>query len=295
MTRPDVAALLSLLPEGFGSPTPDEARAALRQQVPLADLPFRGTAVERRVEIPTRAGGIEGILFDARSERTEPAPIVVWFHGGGFVTGDLETHRSFAADTARELDLPLLLVDYRLAPEHPFPAAVEDAEDAARWAATLAPGLVLAGDSAGGTLAIVTALRLRDRPAAAPVRSHLVIYPATDLSRPYPSQAEYAEGRLLTEESRRWYYDHYRADPADVSASPLLADLAGLPPAVVLTAEEDPVRDEGRAYAAALALAGVPVTYQEAEGNIHAFVLMRQAIPSSQADLARAFAALRAL
>lgn len=301
MPRPEVEALLSYLATadlpGVETQTPQQARAGLRASIPAADLPVGEIAVQQKLSIPTRSGEIAGLLLDPRGNR-EPGPVVVWYHGGGFVTGDLDTHRGFAAEVARSLDLPVVLVDYRLAPEAPYPAAVEDAEDAARWVASRpavlgrqADALVLGGDSAGGTLAIVTAMALRDTAAELPVRAHIAIYPGTDLSRPYPSQQEFATGRVLTEAGLRWYYDHYRADAHDWRASPLLGDLAGLPPAVVLTAGEDPVRDEGRAYAAALVSAGVPTTFLEAAGNIHAFVLMRRAIPSTQQDLARAFAA----
>jgi acetyl esterase len=123
--------------------------------------------------------------------------------------------------------------------------------------------------------------------------AHITIYPSTDLTRAYPSHDEFADGYLLTKAERRWYYDHYRPVVSDVRASPLLGNLAGLPPAVVLTAGLDPVRDEGRAYAAGLITAGVPTAYREAEGNIHAFVLLRQAVPSSQRDIAEAIRALR--
>ncbi|WP_407110954.1 alpha/beta hydrolase [Streptomyces sp. DSM 116494] len=304
MPRADVEALLSYLAAadmpGIETQTPDQARAGLRASVKAADLPVGDIAVQRPLTIPTRSGTIAGLLLDPRAER-EPGPVVVWYHGGGFVTGDLETHGGFAADVARMLDLPVVLVDYRLAPEHPYPAAVEDAEDAARWVASgprelgrEADALVLGGDSAGGTLTVVTAMALRDTPAAVPVQAHITIYPATDLSRPYPSQEEFATGRLLTGAGLRWYYDHYRADAHDWRGSPLLGDLTGLPPAVVLTAGEDPIRDEGRAYAAALVSAGVPTTFHEAAGHIHAFVLMRGVVPSTRDDLARAFAALSA-
>jgi acetyl esterase len=303
MPRPEVAALLSYLSSrssaGIETRTPQEARHDMLVSVQAADLPIGDIAVEQALEIPTRSGSIAGLLLDARAARLGTSPVVVWFHGGGFVTGGLETHRSFAADAARQLDLPVLLVDYRLAPEHPYPAAVDDAEDAARWAATSpdelsfeVDGLVLGGDSAGGTLAIVTAMELRDRPADVAVDAQLVIYPATDSSRTYPSQEQFATGRLLTEAGRRWYYDHYRADVNDWHGSPLLGDLAGLPPAVVVTAGEDPVRDEGRAYAAALVSHGTPTTFLEADGHIHAFVLLRRAVPSTQDDLRVAFAAL---
>lgn len=304
MPRPEVEALLSYLATrnapGIETQTPQQARTGLREQVKAGDLPVGEIAVQQPLTIPTRSGAIAGLLLDPRATR-QAGPVVVWYHGGGFVTGDLETHRGFAAEVARLLDLPVVLVDYRLAPEAPYPAAVEDAEDAARWVAShlaelgrAADALVLGGDSAGGTLAIVTAMALRDAPAEAPIRAHIAIYPATDLSRPYPSQKEFASGRMLTEAGRRWYYGQYRADIHDWHGSPLLGDLTGLPPAVVLTAGEDPVRDEGRAYAAALIAAGVPTTFLEAAGHIHAFVLMRRVVPSTQDDLARAFAALSA-
>ncbi|MBD0693082.1 alpha/beta hydrolase [Streptomyces sp. CBMA123] len=304
MPRPDVAALLTYISArgapGVETQTPEQARAGLRASVDAADLPVGEIAVQQLLAIPTRSGTIAGLLLDARATR-EAGPVVLWYHGGGFVTGDLGTHRAFAAEAARQLDLPVVLVDYRLAPEAPYPAAVEDAEDAARWVASqsaelgrAAASLVLGGDSAGGTLAIVTATTLRDTPADVPVLAQMAVYPATDSSRTYPSQDEFAEGRVLTEAGRRWYYEQYRADVHDRHASPLLGDLAGLPPAVVLTAGEDPVRDEGRAYAAALITAGVPTTFLEAVGHVHGFVLMRRAVPSTQDDLARAFAALSA-
>lgn len=295
MTRPDVQALLDQIPAATEALTVEAVRATMRAMTPLTDLPEPPLATARELgTAPVRA-----LLLDPRDQR-EPGPVVVWFHGGGFISGDIDSHRAFAADVAQRLDLPVVLVDYRLAPEAPYPAAVEDAEEIARWVASNpaeldreVTGLVLAGDSAGGTLTIVTAMALRDRPASTPVVAQLVIYPATDLTVEYPSQREFAQGYLLTAESRQFYYDCYGAVPTEVRASPLLGEMAGLPPAVVLTAGLDPVRDEGRAYAAALVAAGVPTTYLEAVGNIHAFVLLRKAVPSSVADVERALAALR--
>lgn len=303
MPRPDVARLLGLLESrgsaGIETRTPTEARDDLIASTLAGDLPFRDVEFEHPLVIPTRDGSVEGLLLDARTDRSGSTPLVVWFHGGGFVTGSIQSHRSFAADMARQLEMPVLLVDYRLAPEDPYPAAVTDAEDAARWAATgvaqaglVVDGLVLGGDSAGGTLAIVTTMELRDRPAEVPVLAHMTIYPATDSTRPYPSQEQFATGRLLTEAGRRWYYEHYRPDIHDWHGSPLIGDLSRMPPAVVLTAGEDPLRDEGRAYAAALISHGTPTTFHEAAGHIHAFVLMRQAVPSTQVDLRNAFTAL---
>jgi acetyl esterase len=300
--RPAVAALLSYL-DSLSEPaaetrTPQQVRAEMVESVKAGDLPVGEIAVEQMLTIPTRAGTIPGTLFDARSDRGR-GPVVVWYHGGGFVTGGLDTHRGFAAEVARQLDLPVVLVDYRLAPESRFPAAVEDAEDAGRWVASSpaelgrdVDALVVGGDSAGGTLTITTAMALRDRPAETPVQAQITIYPATDYSRAYPSEREFATGRLLTEDLRRWYQRHYQPDVHDWRGSPLLGEMTGLPPAVVLTAGEDPVRDEGRAYAAALITAGVPTTFQEAVGHIHAFVLLRRVVPSTQDDLRRALAAL---
>src|SRR3569833_124046 len=261
MTRPDVRALLDHLANldgpGIEEQTPEEARAAMRAARPAADLPVRELATARDLAIPTPRGPLPALLLDPRAERG-PGPGVVWYHGGGFVTGGIDSHRAFASDVAALLVLPVGLVDYRLAPETPFPGAPDDAEAAARWVATGPPALgreadalVLGGDSAGGTLAIVTAMALRDDPAPVPVAAHLVIYPATDLTRPYPSHQEFAEGYLLTEAGRRWYQRHYRPVAEDMRASPLLGAPAGLPPAVVQAAGQDPVRGAGRGKAAA--------------------------------------------
>ena len=192
------------------------------------------------------------------------------------------------------LDLPVIAVDYRLAPEAKWPAAPDDAEAATRWIAGSPPelgrsvtSLVLMGDSAGGNLTIITAQALRDEPAAAPVIVQVPIYPATDSSKPYDSFDEFADGGfLLTRDSLKWFEDHYGADADHTRTSPLLVDLARLPPALVVTASLDPLRDQGRAYAAALALAGVPVTFREMVGTIHGFITLRQAIPSAQGDVA---------
>jgi acetyl esterase len=226
----------------------------------------------------------------------------VFFHGGGWVTGDLDTHDPLCRRLALLGRLRVVAIDYRLAPEHPFPAAPDDCEAAARWVAGVPPelglsptGLVLAGDSAGGNLAIVTALALRDAPAAVPVIAHWAIYPATDLATPYPSFAQFGEGHFLTTAMMRWFDEAYRPDPAHPRASPLTADLAGLPPALVTTAGLDPIRDQGRAYAAKLAQAGVSVAFREAAGMIHGSLNLRRAIPSAAADFMRDCAMLKTI
>lgn len=302
--RPDVAAFLAYLnnvpgPKMHELP-PAEARAMMVAMKDVADLPRGKLAVVRDLTFPGPAGMVRARLFDSRATRP-PGPAVVFYHGGGWVIGDLDTYASFAGEIARQLDLPVISVDYRLAPEARWPAAPDDAEAAARWVAS-APealgrgvtALVLAGDSAGGNLAIIVAAALRDSPAAVPVIVQAPIYPATDASRPYPSFDAYAEGYLLTRASMIWFNDHYAGDPTHPRFSPLLADVAGLPRAVIVTAGLDPIRDQGRAYAAALAQAGVAVTFREAQGNIHGFVTLRRAIPSSQGDVAGFLAAVRA-
>ncbi|MBN8814687.1 MAG: alpha/beta hydrolase [Sphingomonas sp.] len=275
------------------------ARALYTMMKDVADPPIGELGAMLDLAIAGPAGDIPARLFDPRASR-EPGPAVVFFHGGGFVIGDLDSHASFTAEMARVLDLPVIAVDYRLAPEFPWPAAPDDCEAAARWVAG-SPGeigrsvtsLILAGDSAGGNLAIVTAAALRDDPAAVPVIAQLPFYPATDASKEYPSYTEFADGYLLTRDSMEWFMAAYQGEVDHIRSSPLLGDLAGMPPAVVVTASLDPIRDQGRAYAAALAQAGVPVVFREARGNIHGFITLRKAIPSSIGDVMGALAALK--
>jgi acetyl esterase len=303
-TRPDTQAFLTFLNALPGPRTheisPPEARAAMAMMRDVADVPVGELAVIRDLTIPGAAGPIAARLFDAR-ERREPGPMMVFFHGGGWVVGDLDTHAPFCAEAARMLDLPVLAIDYRLAPEAPWPAAPDDCEAAARWAADSpasldrsVTSLVLAGDSAGGNLAIVTAMALRDAPAAVPVIAQFPIYPATDMEgAAYPSYDAFSEGRLLTREGMDWFLANYAAEKAHIRASPIHGELAALPPALVLTASLDPIRDQGRAYAAALARAGIAVSFREAVGNIHGFINLGKGIPSSRGDIAGALAALK--
>jgi acetyl esterase len=257
--------------------------------------------VIRDLSCPGPAGEIGLRLYDTREER--PAgPLFLFFHGGGFVLGDLDTHEPFCAEMARQLDMPVLAVDYRLAPEHPWPAGVEDCIAAARWAAAGpvalgrdVTGLVIAGDSAGGNFTIVAALSLRDEPAAAPVLAQWPIYPAADPNKGYPSFEDFAEGYLLTREGMKWFDDCYRPDPGDWRYAPLLKSQKNMPPTLVVTAGLDPIRDQGRAYAAACVEAGVPTIFREAAGNIHGFVNLRKAIPSSEDDIRGCVAALKLL
>jgi len=210
-------------------------------------------------------------------------PLVVFFHGGGWVVGDLDTHDQPCRLLARTADVHVLSVDYRLAPEHPYPAAVDDAVAAFAWAARHAEELgadptrlAVAGDSAGGNLAAVLSQVTRDAGTTQPV-AQLLIYPGTDSSRKRPSKDLFADGFFLTKKQMDWYWDTYSAGGSrtDPRLSPLCADtLVGLAPAVVTTAAFDPLRDEGEAYAAALRAAGVPVVLRRAAGLVHGYFSM---------------------
>jgi acetyl esterase len=278
---------------------PNQARAMILASRYVADAEVGPLAVIRDLACPGPAGEIGLRLYDSRESR--PAgPLLLFFHGGGFVFGDLDTHEPFCAEVARQLDLPVLAVDYRLAPEHPFPAGAEDCIAAARWAAAgpaslgrAVTGLVTAGDSAGGNFAIVASLALRDEPAAVPVIAQWPIYPAADPAKGYPSYEDFGEGYFLSHDGMAWFDGCYRPDKADWRYSPLLKSQAGMPPTLVQTASLDPIRDQGRAYAAACAEAGVPVVFREAKGNIHGFINLRRAIPSSEEDIRGALEALK--
>ena len=301
--RPDVAAFLAFL-NAQGGPQSHEigapaARELMKGMRDLSDAPVGELAVIRDLAAPEPGGDVPLRLFDARAER-DSGPALVYFHGGGFVFGDLDSHAPLCAEIARVLDLPVIAVDYRLAPENRWPAAPDDCEAAARWIAGSpdalghqVDGLVLAGDSAGGTLTIVTALALRDQPAAVPVLAQWPIYPLVDKVEKFDSYRQFANGYLLTSAGMAWFDDCYRADIAHWRGAPILADQAGMPPTLVVTASLDPLRDQGRAYAAATALAGVPTVYREAEGTIHGFVNLRKALPSAAGDIAGCLAMLK--
>lgn len=303
--RPDVAQFLQYLntlpgPKMHELPA-DAARAVFAAGRDVTDLPVGELAVNRDISIPGPAGAIPARLFDSRASR-DPGPVMVFFHGGGFVVGNIETHAGFCAEMARVLDIPVVSVDYRLAPEHPFPAAPDDCEAAARWVAASPTGLglsatslVLSGDSAGGALTIVTAMALRDAPAQAPVIVQFPIYPTVDEAGGYASFHDYKEGYLLTRDGMLWFNDAYRPDSSHWRGAPLKGHHHDMPSTLVITAGLDPLRDQGRAYAAALIDRGIPTVYREAVGTIHGFVTLRKAIPSSRADVAGALAVLKAM
>ena len=303
--RPDVRLFLDFLNAQTGPKmselSPAEARAMMAAMGAIAELETGALAIKRDLSCPGSAGDIPLRLYDARAVRGA-GPVFVFIHGGGWVIGDRDIYDSFCAEMARQLDIPVVSVEYRLAPEHPWPAAPDDCEAAARWIATSpaalghsVTGLAIGGDSAGGNLAIITAMALRDTPAAAPVLGQLPIYPATDMESDHPSYHQFAEGHLLTRESMDWFGACYAADRADRRASPIRFDQSGMPPTLVITASLDPIRDQGRAYAAALTGVGVPVIFREAVGTIHGFITLRKALPSAQADVTAMLSAFRAL
>ncbi|HYI62510.1 MAG TPA: alpha/beta hydrolase [Acidimicrobiales bacterium] len=240
-----------------------------------------------------------------RPEGEGPAPVLVWYHGGGWVIGDVDTSDATARRLCAEAGVVVVSVEYRLAPEHPYPAGPEDAWAALSWVAGHAAEiggdperLAVGGDSAGGNLAALVALRARDE--GGPVLRHqLLVYPATDLAMGHPSIRENGEGYFLTEASMLWFADHYlgadrqHGDPASPAVSPLRAEVAGVAPAQVLTAEYDPLRDEGDAYAAHLAEAGVPVDHVSHPGLIHGFFSMGSFSPDADKATAAAIDRLR--
>jgi acetyl esterase len=229
---------------------------------------------------------------------------MVYFHGGGFVLCDLDTHDATCRAIARRAGAVVVSVDYRLAPENKFPAAVEDCEAAARWAAANSAGLNIdparlsvGGDSAGGNLAAVVARRLRDSGGPA-LALQVLLYPVTDIRvTDTPSMREFGDGSFLSRSGMEWFRDQYlraQADASNPDASPLLApDLSNVPPALIQTAECDPLCSEGEAYANRLREAGVPVTYTCYPGMIHAFVAMPGVIPVAYKALDEIAAAIR--
>ena len=305
--EPEVQLTLRLMKlsgrSGFEDLPVAEARAEIRREAALysgATIPI-GRVDE--VEVPGPGGPMAARLY-SRADLPSPAPLLVYLHGGGWVVGDLDTHDCPCRFLAQHAGVRVLSVDYRLAPEHPFPAAVEDSVAAVRHAIEEAPRfgadparVGVGGDSAGGNLAAAASrlLTIEDGPAPA---FQLLIYPVTDLTRKRESYRLFSEGFFLTERQMDWYRDHYLPDEtaaSDPRASPILAsNLSGLPPAHVVTAGFDVLRDEGEDYAGLLRDAGVQVTKMREPGLIHGFTHGAETGRGPRAAMSRVADALRA-
>lgn len=279
--------------------TPEQARAGLAVSVSIIGP---GPEVEsvRDIVIPGQAGGIPARVYTPAGAS---AGIIVYYHGGGWVIGSLDTWDAVCRALAVAAGCRLVSVDYRLAPEHQFPAAVDDAYDALKWvagASALAGGgpLVVAGDSAGGNLAAVSAMRARDSGGPA-LALQVLVYPVTDHDLDRPSYRHY-DGRdfVLNRRDMEWFWDMYAPDPAaraNPYASPLRANsLADLPPTYIVTAEHDPLRDEGFAYADRLRVSRVPVEHRHYATQIHAFFSMVNVLNDADKAVSDAGKAIRA-
>ncbi len=301
--RTDVARFLAAIEAGGNAFVPGDdiarSRAAFAAMLHAHDAPTQPLATLRSFACDGPAGPIGLRLFDSLSEaerREAPAPAIVYYHGGGFILGDLDCYASLCSALAVQTVWPVVAVDYRLGPENPFPAAPDDCEAAARWIAKREPslalpaltGLVLMGDSAGGNLAIVTAQALAERPAALPVLLQVPVYPLAGPIGRHESYRAYRHGHLLTREALAQFHMGYGAPPDDPRHYPVLhPDLHRAPPTLLITAELDPLRDSGREYGVKLCEVGVDVSAIEVSGMVHGFMTLRKTIPSAQSDLER--------
>lgn len=301
--REDVRAFLEALAAMDGPPigdmTLEEARESYVTLHGMADRPARDLAVIKDLSCPGPAGDVPLRLYDPRENR-EPGSIICFYHGGGFVIGDLETHHSLCSEIAAQMDMPVVAVDYRLAPEHPFPAAIEDCEAATRWVASSpseldrqATGIITIGDSAGGNATIVVSQALAANAADVPVVLQVPIFPLASDAIGSSSIEEFADGYILTKAAIEFFDAGYQPDRSDARAMPILGDHTSAPPTVLVTASLDPIRDSGRDYGAALAQGGVDHVFLEMKGVTHSFTNLRQAVPGAQADLERIFAAMK--
>jgi acetyl esterase len=295
--HPQAASLLALMATIGDAPiesvSPDEARAARRaRQRP----PIESVHEIRDLD----ADGVPARLY--RPNDRDDLGLLVYLHGGGWVIGDLESHDNVCRALANGSGHAVLSLEYRLAPEHPFPAGLDDCITGARWAHDHAASLgcrpdrlAIGGDSAGGNLAAAVA-----NAAVVPLVFQLLVYPVTDATRSQPSYTENATGYFLSRDGMGWFIDHYLGDggvaPDDPRVSPLFAgddELAAAPPALVITAEFDPLRDEGDAYAARLAAAGVATSHVRFGGMFHGFFSLADFLDDGAAANALAAAALR--
>lgn len=277
----------------FETDTPQNARAIRSARTTLSTLPIFET---RDID----AGGVPARLYKPNANTN--LPLLVYYHGGGWVLGDVNSHDGVCRALSMQAECAVLSVDYRLAPEHPFPAPLTDSVNATRWAYENAASLgcdatriALGGDSAGGNFAAIIA-----NMQVIPCVYQLLIYPVTDCQLGHPSHTENKNGPFLTHAGMQWFVEHYlsgdQGSRTDPRVSPLLASdvvLSAAPPAFVITAEFDPLRDEGEAYAARLLSLGVPVSHARWSGQFHGFVSLAEFLDDGKAALAASASALR--
>ena len=302
---PQAAALLDKVraannPE-YWQLTPQEAREAHNRRANVLGIPPATVFAVQDRTIPGPAAAIPLRIYKPRKSAT-PLPVLVFLHGGGHVIGSLDSYDAICRQLALEADCVVVSVDYRLAPEHKFPAGVDDAFAALAWVGRNAAEfngdanrLAIGGDSAGGNLAAVCAILARDS-GGPPLRFQLLVYPRTAPDEEFPSHYAFAEGHMLTRRSILWFHDHYRASDADRNDfryAPLIhPDLSGLPPALVIVGECDPLRDDGIAYAKRLEAHGTHAELALYEGMIHPFLSLGGALDAGRHALTRAAQAL---
>lgn len=309
MLHPQAKLLLDLMVERQIPPThtlsPADARKFYRERRTVTQPEPPAIAETRDVAASGPQGPIPLRLYHplpAAQRKTAP-PVLVYYHGGGWVIGDLDTHDTLCRELANAAGIAVVAVDYRMGPEHRFPAAADDCIAATRWvhkhAAELgvdATRLAVGGDSAGGNLAAVVAIAMREA-GDVPIRFQLLIYPATDQRRGWPSHTTNGQGYLLTADTMAYFHDHYITDKAqdlDWRASPLLhPDLSKLPPALVLTAGYDPLRDEALQYSHKLTQAGNRCTHILFERQIHGFITMGKVLDEANTAVQICAAELR--
>jgi acetyl esterase len=279
-----------------------DARKAMDQMAAATRGPGEPVARVEDRTIPSPDGPVLVRIYTPQG--SAPLPVLVFYHGGGWVIGSLDSHDALCRKLTNAIGCVTVSVDYRLAPEAKFPAAAEDSYAATLWVSENAAALgvdpkrlAVGGDSAGGNLAAVVPLMARDR-GRPPIAYQVLMYPVTDGSLETGSMRELAEGYFLTHGAMVWFWNHYVRDHKDRTnpyAAPIHAtDLRGLPPALVITAEYDPLRDEGEAYATKLKAAGVPVSATRYEGTIHGFISMADNLDQGKKALSQVVSTLKA-